>query len=239
MTNDDVWQAFKAVNERRRAVRDFDGRPIPLATLEEVVAEALKAPSSGNLQPYQLHVVHEPELKRAVAESCNGQRAAMTASALVVVVSSRAIALRTLGQLEVATGPGSSLSERSVAYYARGHLLLRRFFRFAPAHLFGALRIAVSFFAPVLSLLPFGPAGVRHWLARNSFFAAQTLMLAAAARGLDTCPMEGFDAMKVSRLLGLPCGSVVPLVIAVGHRSVDARVEPRLRRSLAEAVVVH
>ncbi|WP_395848365.1 nitroreductase family protein [Cystobacter fuscus] len=157
----------------------------------------------------------------------------------LVVVSSRAIALRTLGQLEAALGPGSSHPERSVAFHARTHLTLRRFFRFAPAHFLGALRIVVSFLVPVLSLLPFGPSGVRHWLARNSLFTAQTLMLAAAARGLDTCPMEGFDAMKVSRVLGLPCGSVVPVVIAVGHQSASARVEPRLRRSLAEAVVVH
>lgn len=239
MTSHDEWQAFKAINERRRAVRDFDGRPIDLPALEEVIAEAMKAPSSGNLQPYQLHVVCEPALKAAVAAACNGQRAAATASALVVVASSQRIASASLSSLERAQGRDSALPEGSIEYHARTHRTLRRFFRFAPAHAFGALRVAASLLAPVLTLLPFGRAGVRHWLARNSVFAAQTLMLAASARGFDTCPMEGFDALKVSRLLRLPCGTVVPMVIAVGHRAADAHLEPRIRRPLPEVLVLH
>ena len=73
MTNRDDWQVFKDINERRRAVRDFDGRPIDLIALQEIVAEAVNAPSSGNIQPYQLHVVHEPALKAAVAEACRSE----------------------------------------------------------------------------------------------------------------------------------------------------------------------
>ncbi|WP_395833685.1 nitroreductase family protein [Archangium violaceum] len=101
------------------------------------------------------------------------------------------------------------------------------------------LRVLLSLFAPILSLLPIGPSGTRQWIARNSIFAAQTFLLAATARGFDTCPMEGFDALKVGRLLGLPRGSVISLVIAIGHRRADALVEPRLRRPFDEAVVVY
>ncbi|PZR04867.1 MAG: nitroreductase [Archangium gephyra] len=231
MTNRDDWQVFRAINARRRAVRDFDGRAIDLTALEEIVAEAVNAPSSGNLQPYRLHVVHEPKLKAAVAEACNGQRAAKTSSALIVVAASQNIATASLAQLERAQG--------TIEYYAKGHKTLRTFFRFAPAHVFGVLTSLVALFLPVLSLLPFGRGGVRQWLARNSVYAAQTLMLAASARGFDTCPMEGFDARKVSRLLRLPRGTVIPLVIAIGHRAHDARIEPRVRRSLTDVLVTH
>jgi nitroreductase len=48
--------------------------------------------------------------------------------------------------------------------------------------------------------------------------AAQTFMLAMAAEGYDTCPMEGFDSRKVKRLLKLPFGAEINMVISCGIR---------------------
>ena len=90
---------------------------------------------------------------------------------------------------------------------------------------------------PSLSLLPVGPIGSRHWAARNAIFAAQTLMLGAAAKGIDSCPMEGFSASKVAKLLGLSRGSVIPIVVALGYRADDARIEERWRRPMTDVVV--
>ena len=92
---------------------------------------------------------------------------------------------------------------------------------------------------PSLSLLPVGHIGSRHWAARNAIFAAHTLMLAAAAKGIDSCPMEGISASKIIRILDLPRGSVIPLVIALGYRADDARIEERWRRSMTDVVVAH
>lgn len=230
------WSSFVRINERRRAVRQFDGRPLDTAALTEVLAEALKAPTSGNIQPFELHLVTDPALKSAVAQACNGQPAATSASALVVLVAGPHIARRSLDAIDAGV---AEWPERSRAYHRGNGKLLRRFLCVGGLPLLGALRGLVALALPVLSLLPFGASGVRQWLARSSIFAAQTLMLAASARGFDTCPMEGFDAMKVGRLLKLPRGSVVPLVIAVGHRAHDARIEPRLRRPLDAVLVRH
>ncbi|WP_277424393.1 nitroreductase family protein [Ralstonia solanacearum] len=90
-----------------------------------------------------------------------------------------------------------------------------------------------------MSLLPVGHIGSRHWAARNAIFAAQTLMLGAAAKGIDSCPMEGFSASKVVKILGLPRGSVIPIVIALGYRADDARIEARWRRPMADVVISH
>ncbi|XXE02942.1 nitroreductase family protein [Pseudomonas sp. Z3-6] len=84
-----------------------------------------------------------------------------------------------------------------------------------------------------------GHIGGRQWAARNTIFAAQTLMLGAAAKRIDTCPMEGFSAAQVAKLLDLPRASVVPLVIALGDRVDDARVEEQWRRAIADIVVLH
>ena len=64
-------------------------------------------------------------------------------------------------------------------------------------------------------------------------------MLAAAAKGIDTCPMDGFSASQVARLLNIPRGAVIPLVIALGYRSDDARIETRWRNPVSELVVSH
>ncbi len=51
--------------------------------------------------------------------------------------------------------------------------------------------------------------------------------------------MEGFDGAAVARLLGLPRGSAVVVVIALGQRSAEARIEPAVRREKATKVVAH
>lgn len=235
----DEWQTFQAVTSRRRSIRDFDGLPIDESALREVVTEALKAPSSGNLQPYQVHWVRDPGLRAALAEVCNGQRAAKSASALLVMVASVDTAKKTVEAQRRYLASSTGLSAASQAYHHQQLATFSKLLRFGSWLPLGMLRALLSFIAPVRSLLPIGPSGLRHWTTRSTVYAAQTLMLAATARGFDTCPMEGFDAPRVARLLELPRGSVIPLIIAVGHRAADARLEPQWRRPLDDALVMH
>ncbi|WP_241149347.1 nitroreductase family protein, partial [Pseudomonas viridiflava] len=77
------------------------------------------APSSGNMQPYQLHWIRDPVLKANMAEACNGQKAAATAAEFIVVVASPALGLRTANaQLEHVEG-STGLEENSKAYYRK------------------------------------------------------------------------------------------------------------------------
>jgi nitroreductase len=48
----------------RRSIRAFLPRPVPHATLREVLEEAARAPSGGNLQPWRLHVLTGDALER-------------------------------------------------------------------------------------------------------------------------------------------------------------------------------
>jgi nitroreductase len=235
----DDWLAFARVNQTRRAVRDFAATPVADDDVRAILAEAMLAPSSGNLQPYQLHWVREPGLRARVAAACNGQRAAASAPVLLVVSAAPTAARRTLdAQLaHIDSAPGLDAGART---YYRGKLGgFRRFLALSSIALWSPIHALVALFAPTLTLLPMGPVGLRHWAARSAIYAAQTLLLAARARGLDACPMEGFSARQVARLLRLPRGHVVPIVIAVGHRRPDARIEARWRRPYADAVVEH
>lgn len=234
-----AWRHFTGISARRRAVRDFDGGPLDDAAVREVLTEALSAPSSGNLQPYTIHRVREPGLKQALAEACEGQRAARSASELLVIVASPQIGRSTLEAQRAWARDTPSLSAESRAYHREQLDRFSKFLRFAPLAALGLFRVLLSAVRPARLLVPLGRAGMAHWASRSALYAAQHLMLAATARGFDTCPMEGFDPTRVTKLLRLPRGAVVPLVIALGHRTDDAHLEERWRRPLELAVVTH
>jgi len=233
------WAAFQAANRFRRAIRKFNPTPIPEEDIRSLLAEAAFAPSSGNLQPYELHWVRDPALKRSLALACNGQKAAASASDFIVVVASPRLGRQTAAAQLAHVETSSELGSDSKAYHRKQMGMFQRILGVGSYALWSPLVFVATLINPTLSLLPIGHIGSRQWAARNSIFAAQTLMLGAAAKGIDSCPMEGFSASKVARLLGLPRGAVIPLVIALGYRADDARVEEQWRRPAQNIVVPH
>lgn len=233
------WDAFQAASRFRRAIRHFAPTPIPEADVQELLATAALAPSSGNMQPYQLHWISDAALKFSIAQACNGQQAASSATELVVIAASPAIGRRTAKAQLAFVDASSTFGPESKAYYRKQVGMFQRILGLGSSAIWSPLVQLVSLFNPAMSLAPVGHTGCRHWAARNAIFAAQSLMLGAAARGIDSCPMEGFSASKVIKLLGLPRGTVIPLVIALGYRADGARVEERWRRPLSDVVVAH
>ena len=49
--------------------------------------------------------------------------------------------------------------------------------------------------------------------------AAENFMISMAAEGYDTCPMEGSDTFRVKKLLGLPFGSEINMIVSCGIRT--------------------
>lgn len=233
------WEAFQATNRRRRAIRHFSPTPVPEADLYALLAEATLAPSSGNLQPYTLHWVRDPALKQAIAKACNGQRAAAAAPDLIVIAASAALGRQTarMQLAHVATAP--TLGPDARAYHRRQIGMFQKILGIGAWALWTPLLSLAALARPALSLLPVGHLGSRQWAARNALLAAQTLMLAAAAKGIDSCPMEGFSAPTVARLLDMPRGTVIPLIIALGYRADNARIETQWRRPMTDVVILH
>ena len=70
---------------------------------------------------------------------------------------------------------------------------------------------------------------------RSCGLMAQTLMLAARAKGLDSCPMDGFDFDAVGKLINLPDNHVIALMVAVGKRAAEPK--PRIGKLPFDEVV--
>ena len=60
---------------------------------------------------------------------------------------------------------------------------------------------------------------IRDEAMRSAALAGMTLMLAAKDMGYDSCPMIGFDASKVAKLINLPSDCAIGFMIPVGKQS--------------------
>ena len=58
---------------------------------------------------------------------------------------------------------------------------------------------------------------------RSVGIAAQTLMLTAKEMGYDSCPMIGFDPVKVAEIIKLPADHVIGMMVPVGKALKPAR----------------
>ncbi len=58
---------------------------------------------------------------------------------------------------------------------------------------------------------------------RSCGMAAQTLMLSAKALGYDTCPMIGFDTQQLAKIINLPDGHVISMIITLGQAAKAAK----------------
>ena len=54
-------------------------------------------------------------------------------------------------------------------------------------------------------------------------------MLAMSSEGYDTCPLEGIDTLRVRRLLGLPRGTKINMIVSCGIRDDRRPVGDRIR----------
>jgi nitroreductase len=61
-------QSFYQEVKRRRSVREFSDRPVPIELIKNAISAAGTAPSGANQQPWHFVVVSNPETKREIRE---------------------------------------------------------------------------------------------------------------------------------------------------------------------------
>ena len=63
---------------------------------------------------------------------------------------------------------------------------------------------------------------LQHWIEKQVYLSLGTVLLGAAALGIDACPMEGFDARILDEELGLRSqGLSAVALVALGYRSTE------------------
>jgi hypothetical protein len=215
--------------QHRRAVRRYAGTPIDPDTVRECLRLAQLAPSSSNMQLYAFYHVTDKAVLAQLAAACLGQSSAATAQQMVVFVT-RQDAYRSRAQAALAFERGNvrrnSPPEKQAKRIANFEGYYGKLMPFLYARCFGLLgglrwliSRTIGLFRPMQREVT--ESDVRVVMHKSCALAAQTFMLAMAERGLDTCPLEGLDSRRVKRILQLPRGAEINMIVSCGVREGD------------------
>lgn len=212
-------KAFHVVVDSRRSVRVYADDLIPDSVMKACMDAALKAPTSSNLQTWEIHHVVDSKKKAALVEACLSQPAAGTASELLVFVGRPDLWKRNNEWMVKALEERENVPRSALQYYKKitplaydqGWMGWRTPFKWAITRWRGRKK--------PYPREPIGKWGMRIWAHKTTALACAHFMLAMRAHGFDTCPMEGMDSARVKRLLNLPKQAVVTMVISAGKRA--------------------
>jgi nitroreductase len=229
--------AFHEILENRRSIRIYDTTPLPEEVMKACLKEAILAPSSSNLQVYELYWVKDPVKKKALAQACLGQPAATTAGDLIVIAARHDLWNQNLKKLmTIMTAGGKELAPPVKKYYLKQIPML---YRKDPIGLMNLARRAIftsmGFKKPMVRT-PVNDGDHRIFGHVQAALVAQTLMLAISAHGYDSCPMGGFDEKRVKDLLGLPRSAEINMVVSAGTRKPEGLYGPRIRLDLGDLI---
>jgi nitroreductase len=220
---------FFDVVESRRSVRKYLPEPVPREVIDRALSAALLAPNSSNLQPWEIFLVSSPEKKAAMVSACLDQSAAATAAELVVFTARTDTWRRNREHLLKTLKERGGAPDVALNYY---HKIVPLMYAHGWLNAFGWIKKIVFSVVGIFRPVPRGPfsnAEVKSVLSKSVALACQNFMLAIAAQGYATCPMEGFDALRVKKILEIGRKSVVVMVIAVGKENPEGIYGPRLR----------
>ena len=212
----------------RRSVRVFDKtKPLDPEKVKHCLELATLAPNSSNMQLWEFYQVIQPELLAKISKACLDQTATSTASEVVVFVTrqdlyrSRAKFVLDFERGNVRRNSPKDRQEKRIKdrelYYGKlMPFLYARFFRILGL-LRSVLAKAIGLFRPIVREV--SESDMRVVVHKSCALAAQTFMIAMANEGYDTCPLEGLDSRRLKRLLKLPHGAEINMVVSCGIRN--------------------
>ena len=176
----------------RRTTKKFKPDPIPEATLKELIALTVAAPSSFNIQPWRIVLVDDPAQRAALAKASWNQAQVVTAPVTVVfAVSIRGWAKTFDHTLQTAAELGA-WNEKAVGYF----------------------RGAVPGFQDGLG------EKQREYAIKDAIIAATHLALAAEGLGLNSAFMNGWMEDAVKEVIGAKDDPdiAIALLMPIGYR---------------------
>lgn len=210
----------------RRSVRAFRTDPVPVEILDHILATALHAPSGGNLQPWQLHVVTGASLRRITERVVEQHRSGRSEQPVQPIYPENIWEPYRSRRFEVGERLYSAIGiERS---NRTGRLAqVEQNFRFfgAPVGLF----FAIDRRMPPMQWMDLG-------------IILQTVMLLAVDAGLATCPQAAWALWPdtVSDELRLDETMTIAAGMAVGYEDRDHPINTlQTDRQAAQQAVHH
>lgn len=195
---------FKEAMLFRHACREFDGSKINKKDLRKILDVTRLSPSSFGLEHWKILVIESPELKESLEPLCHGQKQVSTCSELILFFSKKR-------ELK----PNSDYVERM--FRRRG---------FSDEEYEHFLQNYKNFYQARIK----NDKDLEEWGAKQCYLAAANMITYAAYRGVDSCPLEGFEKTKVEKFLQIDKKDYsLSLMVALGYRKNEPLDKNRLR----------
>lgn len=208
-----IESVFEQLNWRY-ATKGFDPeRKLTDRDWETIRDAAILAPSSYGLQPFKMIVVTDQDMKEKLRPACFDQPQIEDCSHLVIFAARKDFTEKHVDEFIGLVSEVREAPEGSLDEF-RGILM----------GLQGKLE---------------ENGAALDWAKRQVYISLGFMLYTAAITGIDACPMEGFQADKVDKILGLE-GYTSTVICALGHRtSDDWLVDMKKVRFPAERLVHH
>ena len=199
---------IKVIDKRRSANNFLEDVKMTEVDLKPIFEDVKLTPSAFNLQHTEYIAVLDEEMKERVRDAAYGQYKVHTASAVILVTADRYAYLQTerLNQGMLDLG---IINEAELKQMVEDN---NQFYESR------------------------GEAFMKEEAIRNGSLSAMMFMLAAKNRGWDTCPMIGFDQMKIRELLTIPSTDEVVMMITIGKEKESSRHVRGYRKPVNEFV---
>lgn len=195
----------------RYATKKFDAHKSVSEHDLDILLEATRlSASSYGLQPYHVFVISNQEIKEKLKPASWGQSQITDASHIIVFANK------------------TDFGEELVDEYLQNVSKTRNI----PAE---NLKGYSDFMKSKLMNLSSEEKNI--WTSKQAYLAFGNMMQAAAELKIDTCPMEGFEAERYNKILGLENKNLnAAVVLAIGYRSEEDETQhyPKVRKSKEE-----
>lgn len=219
---------LEAVLNFRRSVRDYQtDNNLDTEKVKHCLQMATLAPNSSNMQLWEFYHITDKVLIQKMAHASLSQNAVASANQLVVFVTrgdlyrSRAKQVLDFQRDNIRR---NSPPDRQASRIKKSEVYYGTLMPFVYARFFGLVglfrkivTVSVSLFRPMFTNS--SECDQRIVVHKSCALAAQTFMIAMANESYDTCAVEGFDSRRVKKLLNLPSGAEINMLIPCGIRS--------------------
>ena len=187
-------KTFEEAMDFRHACKVFDEtKKISDEDMNYILEAGRKSPSSFGMEPWKFLVITNEELKAKLRPAIWNQVQVTSCSHLVII----------LAAID-AVKPESGIVERK----------FRR--RAMPQE---KLDFYLGLYADHLKEVLSSDENIYSWTARQTYIAAGNMMTAAGIKGIDSCPIEGFEKEKIEEILGLDTSKYqLSVVLPFGYR---------------------
>jgi nitroreductase len=187
-------KTFEEALAFRHACKVFDeNKKIDEQDMHYILEAGRKSPSSFGMEAWKFLVITNEDLKAKLRSACWDQVQITSCSHLVIVLAGIK-----------GVKPDSGIPAKR---FARREMPQEKY------------EFYLNLYATHLKDTLSSDENIYSWTARQTFLAAANMMSAAAIKGIDSCPIEGFEKEKVEEILGIDKTEFrLSLVLPFGYR---------------------